>query len=241
MTVPPAPKKYDPTLIGNGAPTAFVADTYPCPAKAQSFSSTTTTGIREGDSEEEQLMIQPLAEKPIVSLPPPPPPPRVVNREVCDHVQFLITEKQRRATTPTTMPGDGVDAVGGGREEMNQKKGNLNDNDNLTGADGAEDELASGKREREKLIRRPTGMTNFKRILIANNSIYQSRFYMFLLFVLLLFLSLNRRGAYFVFDILSSVSVSLAVQQANENRANGTFCGTGNSPVSSSWPLLGND
>lgn len=123
VTIPPAKKNGaangDVVVVG-----VIGSTTTTCPrAKAKSVSCSSSSAPTNVNDEPTEVIAASAAAA--------PPPPRVVLREVCDHVQFLITEKQK----PVTEGAAEDDSVVGGAYE---KTTNLNDGDE-------QDELVTGK------------------------------------------------------------------------------------------------
>lgn len=120
VTIPPAKKNGaaangDVVVVG-----VIAATTTSCPhAKAKLVSCSSSPAPTNVNDESTEVIAV------------PPQPPRVVFREVCDHVQFLITEKQKPATEGAA-EDDSV--VGGG---VYEKTTNLNEDE--------QDELVTGK------------------------------------------------------------------------------------------------
>lgn len=119
VTIPPA-KKNGAAANGDVVVGVIAATTTSCPhAKAKLVSCSSSPAPTNVNDESTEVIAA------------PPQPPRVVFREVCDHVQFLITEKQKPATEGAA-EDDSV--VGGG---VYEKTTNLNEDE--------QDELVTGK------------------------------------------------------------------------------------------------
>lgn len=119
VTIPPA-KKNGAAANGDVVVGVIAATTTSCPhAKAKLVSCSSSPAPTNVNDESTEVIAV------------PPQPPRVVFREVCDHVQFLITEKQKPATEGAA-EDDSV--VGGG---VYEKTTNLNEDE--------QDELVTGK------------------------------------------------------------------------------------------------
>lgn len=119
VTIPPT-KKNGAAANGDVVVGVIAATTTSCPhAKAKLVSCSSSPAPTNVNDESTEVIAV------------PPQPPRVVFREVCDHVQFLITEKQKPATEGAA-EDDSV--VGGG---VYEKTTNLNEDE--------QDELVTGK------------------------------------------------------------------------------------------------
>lgn len=119
VTIPPT-KKNGAAANGDVVVGVIAATTTSCPhAKAKLVSCSSSPAPTNVNDESTEVIAA------------PPQPPRVVFREVCDHVQFLITEKQKPATEGAA-EDDSV--VGGG---VYEKTTNLNEDE--------QDELVTGK------------------------------------------------------------------------------------------------